>query len=244
MERVVAITGASSGLGLAFAKHYAAQPSTRVLALDVSPLPPAVEQLKNVKFYEVDVTDEEALAAVSKELGDLPVHISGIRGLVPSIAEEKKDVAAAETLEVMDKKTIMRTFEVNAWGAFSTIRTLLPHLQRAASYATTTGAHPPKVIVMSSRMGSVGANTIGGGYAYRTSKAALNAVIKSFSIDVKGVVFLGLHPGRVETGLVQWKEEGAISAEHSLEACLRVVRGAGLDDTGRFLDRFGKDIQW
>lgn len=115
---------------------------------------------------------------------------------------------------------------------------------------------------MSSRMGSVGANTAGGGYAYRASKAALNAVVKSLSVDVPEVVVLAMHPGRVETGLVgenmlpwclrdrganvrvEWKEEGAMSPEESLQTCLKVIEGAGLKDSGKLLDRFGEVIQW
>jgi NAD(P)-dependent dehydrogenase (short-subunit alcohol dehydrogenase family) len=52
------------------------------------------------------------------------------------------------------------------------IQTFLPHLSPGA-----------KVVVMSSRMGSIASNTTGGGYAYRASKAAVNAIVKSFSVD-------------------------------------------------------------
>jgi len=173
------------------------------------------------------------------------IHCAGIRGLVPSIVREKEgDVAAAETLEAMDRDTMIRTLEINTWGSLNVVRSLLPHLERAAAYSQTTGAPPPKAIFMSSRMGSVGANSGGGGYAYRASKAALNAIIKSLSIDVKGVVFLALHPGRVETGLVEWKEEGAMTVEESLETCLPVIGRLKLTDSGSFLDRFGEEIRW
>lgn len=93
-------------------------------------------------------------------------------------------------------------------------------------------------------MGSVASNSSGGGYAYRASKAALNAVVKSLSIDVPEVAFLLLHPGRVETGLVGWKEDGAISVEESLGDCLRVMEGMGKGGVVRFVDRFGEVIPW
>lgn len=69
---------------------------------------------------------------------------------------------------------MMRTLEINTYGTFNVLQTFLPHLVLAAD---------PKVVVMSSRMGSIASNTAGGGYAYRASKAALNTVVKSFSID-------------------------------------------------------------
>ena len=79
---------------------------------------------------------------------------------------------------------------------------------------------------------------------HRASKAALNALVKSFSIDVGDVTFLLLHPGRVETGLVGWKEEGAMSVGESLETCLKAIEGCGKGDSGTFVDRFGEVIAW
>lgn len=105
---------------------------------------------------------------------------------------------------------------------------------------------PARAVVMGSRMGSVGANDVGGGYAYRASKAALNAVLKSLSMDVPDVCFASVHPGRVETGLVKEKEEGAISVEESLKDLLPLIEKLGDGDlaSGCFVDRFGKAINW
>ncbi|KAF1934046.1 uncharacterized protein M421DRAFT_415094 [Didymella exigua CBS 183.55] len=125
------------------------------------------------------------------------VHHAGIRGLIPSIVRSQRgNVAAAETLGVMDHSTFTTTFEVNTWGTFNVITSFLPSLNLATN---------AKFVILSSRVGSVEANTAGAGYAYRASKAALNAVVKSFVIDLPEVAFLLLHPGKVETGLVEWK---------------------------------------
>lgn len=90
----------------------------------------------------------------------------------------------------------------------------------------------------------MGYNTAGSAYAYRASKAALNAVIKSFSIDVPNVVWVLLHPGRVESGLVMCREEGAISAEESVGMMVPLIEMFEKGDSGRFLDRFGERIEW
>jgi NAD(P)-dependent dehydrogenase (short-subunit alcohol dehydrogenase family) len=180
----------------------------------------------------------------------LLIHCAGTSGLVPDIIEERKndaqqnnrvlgeaDVAEAEAYQVMDRATMMRTLEVNAFGTFNVLSRFVPCLLEGE------GA---KMVVLSSRMGSVGGKEKGGGYAYRASKAALNVVVRSFSVDVPGVQFLLLHPGRVETGLVERKEEGAISVEESVRDCVEVIERLGWEGSksATFVDRFRVEIPW
>ncbi|KAK5144086.1 hypothetical protein LTR16_012827, partial [Cryomyces antarcticus] len=80
----------------------------------------------------------------------------------------------------MDVETMTQALQVNVVGSFLLMRALVPNLGKAK------GA---RCVVMGSRMGSVGANDDGGAYAYRASKAGLNALVKSFAIDVPDVVF-------------------------------------------------------
>ncbi|KZM19695.1 uncharacterized protein EKO05_0004308 [Ascochyta rabiei] len=244
MSRTILITGASSGLGLAFLKHYTSQDgSSSIIALDASPLPVETHNAlksSNVTFVQTDVTSSHQICSLAAKLSnepiDLLIHCAGVRGLVPEVVKEKRgDVAAAETMDVMDHSTFTRAFEVNTWGTFNVVTSFLPNLRLSPN---------AEVVILSSRMGSVSANKAGGGYAYRASKAALNAVVKSFVLDVPEATFLLLHPGRVETKLVDWKEEGAISPEESLQGCLKVMEGLTKEDSGRLVDRFGVDIPW
>ena len=247
----IVITGAASGLGQAFLQSYLLDSSNNILAADREPIPLPTLSGKHATVHRttLDITCESALLEWARELEcrqdkkiDIVIHCVGIRGLVPQVEmKDPNDVAACETMEVMDPETMRRTFEINALGTFNLMRLLLPYLRLAAKEDST---RTPKVIVMSSRMGSIAANIGGGAYAYRASKAALNAIMKSFSIDVPEVAWVLVHPGRVETRLVKWREEGAISAEESVQDMMNLVSQFGKGNSGKFYDRFGNEILW
>lgn len=192
----------------------------------------------------------------------LVIHSAGIRGLVPSHeAARPDDVAGAETIAAMDAATMRRAYEINAVATFTLVKALLPSFR--SSYSPSSPDYSkPKVVVMASRMGSVGSNSsssdarsgegssnavAGGAYAYRASKAALNAIVRSFSHDVPEVDFALVHPGRVQTGLVRTREEGAIDVRESVADVLRLIDRIGVEEglaSGCFVDRWGNAIPW
>lgn len=237
----ILVSGAANGLGEAFVTAYQDQPGTEVLAIDRMPLS---STRANVHVYQVDVASQDSINAFANNVVgkpiDLFIHCAGVRGLVPTAEQSKPDnVAACETLSVMDAQTLAQTFEINTIGTFMLIRALLPNLQMKHG----------KVIVMSSRMGSLGNNQqpnkdAGSAYAYRASKAALNTIVRSFAADVQDVVFVLCHPGRVETKLVKCKEEGAITASESIAAMLPLIATWGQQNSGMYYDRFGDAIPW
>lgn len=256
----ILITGAASGLGAAFVQAYLNQPgnnNNKIIAIDKDPIPNLhLLPSKQVRFYKVDVSDESSIKSLQTALRegeeeeeeehepiDLILHCAGIRGLVPEEEAAQtpgdKIISACESLEIMNLSTLTQTFSINAAGTFLLLRALLPHVQRAKG----------KVIVMSSRMGSIGNNQMpysaaGASYAYRASKAAQNMLVRSLAVDVPDVTFVLCHPGRVETRLVKWKEEGAISAEESVRGLVPLIEKWGKEDSGKFYDRFGEPIQW
>ena len=262
----ILITGAASGLGLAFLEHYSKDASSLILAIDRLWPGDLPECLLSDLIHQnaLDIASEADLEAYFQFLHlrlptwagqehpmiDLVIHSAGVRGLVPDVAiKQSSDVANAETLDVMDTATLMKTFEVNVAGTFSLIKHLLPFLRpsppRPAAKTRASATEVSKVIIMGSRMGSISSNTGGGGYAYRASKAALNAVVKSFSIDVLDVCFVVAHPGRVATKLCDGvREDNAMEADEVLPGLVHLIDGWGLQDSGRFVDRFGKDIGW
>ena len=256
----ILITGAFSGIGKEFVRALLKNPSNCIIALDKdfpsqeSPLDNAQDDTQatleaygrdvgdasgeRLEMWSMDITDEVQLARLSCLKGlQIVIHSAGVRGLVPSRSiTQGSDVAGAETMDVMNLETMLHTFNVNTIGTFLLLRKTVPSLR----------ASKGKVIVMGSRMGSVGHNYAGGGYAYRASKAALNAVVKSFSVDVPEVLFAIIHPGRVESNLVGEgiTEDGAITAEESVSDMLKLILRLSKDDNGQFMDRFGQAIVW
>lgn len=238
----VLVSGAANGLGAAFLEAYRKLEGFNVIAIDKTTIP---SQHENVQSFMVDVTSQQSIDQLVQEIRDRPIdlviHSAGIRGLVPEVENEKPDnVPACETMDVMNWITLNRAFQINAGGTFMLLRALLPSLKLAKE---------PKVIVMSSRMGSIGNNQLpnkdaGSAYAYRASKAALNIIVRSFAVDVPEVVFILCHPGRVETKLVRCKEAGAISAEESVNGLLPLIERWSKESSGMFYDRFGETIQW
>ena len=238
----ILVTGAANGLGAAFVEAYRIQPNTTILALDRQPILPTHP---NIHSHTLDLINEQAIQSFANQISttpiDLLIHSAGIRGLVPALEDQHpNDVAACETLTGMDIETITRTFQINSVATFALLRALLPNLRMAAK---------PKVIIMSSRMGSLANNAkpnaaAGSAYAYRASKAALNMIVRSFAVDVPEVVFVLCHPGRVETKLVKGREEGAIEAGESVRGILPLIDRWCEGDSGKYYDRFGAAIAW
>ena len=250
----ILVVGAASGIGKEFVRAFVKEPGNYVIAVDKNFPQPSIssnsmieEYLKAIDckvegmlcIYSIDVTNELDVLSLSnlcREPLDILIHSVGVRGLAPNFhITQSSDVAKAETLNVTTAQTMRSTFEVNTVGSFLLLQAMVPKLCLSGQ---------AKVIIMGSRMGSIGHNTAGGAYAYRASKAALNAIAKSFAVDVPEAIFTIIHPGRVESALVSVKEDGAISANESVSDMMKFIDGMGKEHSGRFFDRFGGVVPW
>jgi NAD(P)-dependent dehydrogenase (short-subunit alcohol dehydrogenase family) len=149
-----------------------------------------------------------------------------------------------DTLETVNLNKFQNTFAVNTFGPLLLTQALLPNIL-ASQY--------PRIAVVSSRVGSMADNSSGGAYSYRSSKAAVNALFKSMSVDLKdkNVPVLILHPGIVKTNLDRrWKEggksdvQGAVLPEQAASELWKVLMSKGLESTGKFYHRSGEELPW
>jgi NAD(P)-dependent dehydrogenase (short-subunit alcohol dehydrogenase family) len=225
----VLITGANRGLGLEFARQYAKE-GWRVIA--TARVPEKAAELRAlgpvVAVHRLDVADLDAVAAFGRALGGEGIDvlianagISGPRGMRP-------EALGAD--------------EAAAWERVFRVNTMAPLALAGAFVGAVARSTQRKMIGITSRLGSIASNNDGGLYGYRSSKAALNALWRSFAIDHPEVIATLLHPGWVRTDM---GGAGApLGAEESVAGMRRVIARLGKADSGRFYDYQGEGIPW
>ncbi len=216
------VTGANRGIGLEYCRQLKSR-GERVLAVCRS----ASDELKNLGISvetDVDITSDEQIADLVKRLDgqtiDVLINNAGILERV--------------SLEHLDTNSIRRQFEVNALGPLRLTRALLTNLKQGS-----------KVIMMTSRMGSIEDNTSGGSYGYRMSKVALSMAGKSLSVDLKslGIAVGILHPGLVKTRMTGFTDSG-ITPKQAVQGLLARIDELNLENTGTFWHSNGEILPW
>lgn len=229
------ITGANRGLGLEFTRQWLARGgSAFALVRDVastSDLSELQDEADDrLRILGCDVADATSIVDTAGEIMDLEdgiellINNAGARG-------ERGD------LESLDIDAILSTIEINALAPLRLTRVLLPALRAG-------GGAPPRVVHISSLMGSIEDNRSGGSYAYRISKAALNMVCRTMAHDLAadGIVTVALHPGWVATRM--GGPEGPLSAQEAVREMLATIDTLTAEASGRFLDRNGEPLPY
>ncbi|KAI9810753.1 MAG: hypothetical protein M1827_006091 [Pycnora praestabilis] len=225
----VVVTGASSGIGNAFARILV-QEGYNVYAADIE----VGDKLRALGAHScrLDVGSPESIASFKEHFGDQPLDL--LLNIAGVMAPAEQD-----SLENTDLATMIRTFMINTFGPLLLTQALLPNLLLSSS---------PRIGNMSSRVGSIGDNTTGGHYAYRSSKAALNSISKSLAMDLKskGVVTVMLHPGYVRTGLdpTTYTRSDAVEPTYAAKKLWKVLMNKNIEDTGTFWHREGQELPW
>lgn len=221
------ITGANRGIGLELTRRYAADQWTIIAACRNPQDATALTALKgNITLEALDVTDYAAVDALAAKYSgtavDLLLNNAGIYG--------NRDGA----LKVSDFDTYLQVLHVNSVAPMKLALAFLPHLKQAKA---------AKIATISSRMGSIELGG-GGSYAYRASKAAINAGMHNLALDLKssGISCITLHPGWVKTDM---GGAGAdIDVATSAAGLKKVIDGLTLKDTGKFYNYDGGEIPW
>jgi NAD(P)-dependent dehydrogenase (short-subunit alcohol dehydrogenase family) len=220
----VLITGANRGLGLEFARQYAAD-GWRVIGTARRPAAADALAALGAETHALDVRDGAAVHGLAERLGDTPIDLlianAGVAG--------PHDMTAAK----VDEEAWVEVFRTNA---------IAPLVVAGAFAPLVAKSRRRTVVAISSRLGSMECNEEGGMYVYRSSKAALNAAFKSFALDHKQVIAALLHPGWVRTDM--GGEAAPLTPPESVAGMRRVIDGLTAQDSGRFFDYSGTPVPW
>ncbi|MCO6386815.1 SDR family NAD(P)-dependent oxidoreductase [Aliihoeflea sp. 40Bstr573] len=220
------VIGASGGIGAAIVSHLEASGRYRhVIGLSRSSDP------------ALDLLDESTIATAAKS-----VAAAGTPGLVIDATGILSDVRMQpeKALRALDPAVMTRSFAINAIGPALLMKHFLPLFPRDRRSAFAT---------LSAKVGSAADNRLGGWYSYRASKAALNQLVRTASIELRRThpqaICVAIHPGTVATRLSQPFQKSGLEVLTPARAAAELIEG--LDritpgDSGGFFDRHGTPL--
>jgi NAD(P)-dependent dehydrogenase (short-subunit alcohol dehydrogenase family) len=236
----VLITGAGRGLGLEFVRQYAAD-GWSVIATARDPERHA--ELKTleraaagrIRLQGLDVADAAAIDALAAALAGTTIDV-----LVNNAGTMGREGYAGRGMQAQrfgqsDYDDWADMFRVNALGPMKMCEAFADHV---------AGSEQKKIVALSSVQASMGSNNLGGFYAYRSTKAALNAILKSMALDLarRGIIVVPLHPGWAAT------EMGGANApmrpQHSVAGMRQVIAALTRERSGRFWQWDGRELPW
>jgi NAD(P)-dependent dehydrogenase (short-subunit alcohol dehydrogenase family) len=234
------VVGAGGGIGGALVEALAARPEVgRVFATSRSGEAPAAA---GVTPLRLDLTDEGSVAKAFAEIAGATDRLHGV--FVASGVLHGEGFGPERRLEQIDPAALAHVFALNATGPMLVAKHALPLLRHD---------EPAVFAALSARVGSIGDNRLGGWYAYRASKAALNQLIHTTAIEWRRrapkALCVALHPGTVDTGLSKPFQrnvppEKLFSPERAARQLLDVVDGLTPADSGSFFAWDGSPIPW
>jgi NAD(P)-dependent dehydrogenase (short-subunit alcohol dehydrogenase family) len=226
------ITGANRGLGLEFARQYLADgwqvyATCRDLdsACELRQLPEANGH--KLRILALDVTDPASVKAAAAELDgkaiDLLLNNAGVGG------------ARGQTLGNIDCQAWAKVLDVNTMGPLRVSEAFVDHVARSSRKL---------IVTLTSGMGSIGDNTSGGSIAYRSSKAAVNMVMRSLAIDLapRGITCVVVNPGWVQTDM--GGPNATLTPAESVTRLRRLIETLRPVHSGKFFNHDGREYAW
>ena len=226
----VLIAGTNRGIGLEFVRQYS-DAGYRVLACCRDPRKAtllnalAASSEGRISVHALDVSDFSQIERLASELKgqaiDLLINNAGFypQGYFGSI-------------------------DYAAWHKAFQINTMAPMRMVECFVEQVATSHLRKIVTLSSMMGSIGDNSSGGSYLYRTSKTATNMVMKNLAVELapRGIAIATLHPGWVKTDM--GGTNALITTQQSVAGLCTVIDRLASDNSGRFIAYDGQEIPW
>lgn len=224
----VLITGANKGLGLEFARQYAAS-GWKVIA--TSPRLDWTDALRELngalQIEKLDVRSADELDALARALEGVAIDVL----LLNAGVHLQKD----KPLDQLDPDTWLEELRVNVIAPVMVARRFAPLVGRSAQR---------KIVAMSSSLGSIAMNTAGGNLSYRSAKSALNSALRTLAVELRssGVIVAPIAPGITRTDM--GGPLAPFTAQDSVERVRQVIAELTIEHSGRFFSRDGTELAW
>jgi NAD(P)-dependent dehydrogenase (short-subunit alcohol dehydrogenase family) len=175
----------------------------------------------------LDVTNPASVKAAAAGLNgqaiDLLLNNAGVGG------------ARGQTIGNIDYKDWVKVLDVNTIGPFRVSEAFIEHVAKSERKL---------IVTLTSGMGSIADNTSGGAFAYRSSKAAVNMVMRSLAIDLapRRITCVVVNPGWVQTNM--GGPHATLSPAESVSRLRRLIDSLGPAQSGRFFNHDGREYAW
>ena len=231
MKKIL-VTGANRGLGLGLVKKFLKNNekvicTTRNISKSKELILCKEKYNDNLEICELDLLDKDSPNILSNFLGDETIDLFiNNAGVIGHSAQHFKSVSLNHWIEVL---------KVNLIAPLLITQSIIKNIEKSSER---------KIYFISSKVGSIEDNKSGGMYIYRSSKTALNQVVKSLSIDLKplGISVISLHPGWVRTEM--GGPNALISVEESVNGMIDVISNTSIINSGQFINYDGTRLPW
>lgn len=224
--RTVLITGANRGLGLEFARQYAAD-GWKVIGTARTPEKATELKALGVRVLQLDVADADSVAALAGALEGEPVDL-----LINNAGIMDRD---SSSIENIDFDSVELVLAVNTIGPMRVTKALLGNLRSGSG---------KQIVHITSGLGSIENNTRGGFLGYRESKAALNMFNRSLAAELgdEGFTCVVMSPGWVQTDM--GGAGATLTPEESITGMKKVIGGLRAEDNGTYQSWDGEILPW
>ncbi len=229
-ENIALVIGGTGSIGSAIINELKNQKFTNIISLGRSSNPP------------LDLLDESSIKKAADFIKNQPGSLCLLFDATGILHDEDENQMPEKTYKNIDLALMKKNFEMNVMAHAMIMKHFLPLLDKDQKSIFAT---------LSAKVGSISDNRYGGWYSYRASKAALNQMINTASIELKmknkNAVCVAIHPGTVTSKLSKPFQKDNLKIQSNKESAKNIVQvmtNLKINDSGLFFDWSGDIINW
>ena len=236
MKENIIIAGSTGAIGGEFTELYANNSNVeKIIALSRKPTNTNHNKIQSV---EIDYNKE----ATFKNLDEISQLDSISKIIIATGILHTDQIRPEKSIDIIAGEDMRNVFQVNVFGPILLVKKLLPLIKKSKGV---------KIVFLTARVGSISDNVLGGWHSYRSSKSALNMMIKNLAIELKRLnkehVVIGIHPGTVKSHLsepfLRHVKHDIFNPKESVVLMTQVISKVSQTDSGKCFDFSGKVIE-